>query len=106
MKMEKQTSTTKLYETAKEVLERAGPGNKTAMIIAAHRFDESQKPEDERICYDPYAIHFVAPELQDTRKAKAMLESLGNLGTLLWGMSNSVRARVRYFDDLKFCIVG
>jgi methyltransferase (TIGR00027 family) len=86
-----------------KLLERVGPSSKTAAIVAGHRFDESQKPEDERICYDPYAIHFVAPEVlelnKDPQKAKAMLESLGNLGTLLLGLGNSIRARVRYFDD-------
>jgi methyltransferase (TIGR00027 family) len=103
MRMQKQSSITKLYESAKGLLENAGPGSKTAVIVAGHRFDESQKPEEERICYDPYAVHFVTPELRqlnkDPLKAKAMLESLGNIGTLLLGMSNSTRARVRYFDD-------
>lgn len=103
MKMEKPTSTTKLFEISNKLLERAGPGSKTAAIVAGHRFDESQKPEDERICYDPYAIHFVSPEVlelnKDPQKAKAMLESLGDLGTLLLGLGNSTRARVRYFDD-------
>lgn len=101
--MEEQTSTTRLFKMSNKLLERAGPGSKTAAIVAGHRFDESEKPEDERICYDPYAIHFVAPEVlelnKDPQKAKAMLESLGNLGTLLLGLGNSTRARVRYFDD-------
>lgn len=101
--MQKQTSKEKLYESAGELLENSGPGSKTAVLVAAHRFDESQKPEDERICYDPYAVHFVTPEVlelnKDPQKAKAMLESLGPLGTLLLGISNSTRARVRYFDD-------
>ncbi len=101
--MQKQTGVTKIYESSKGLLENAGPGSKTAVIVAGHRFDESQKPEDERICYDPYAVHFVTPELRELKKdplkAKAMLESLGALGILLLGMSNSTRARVRYFDD-------
>ncbi|HSD58214.1 MAG TPA: class I SAM-dependent methyltransferase [Methanotrichaceae archaeon] len=101
--MQKQTSITKIHESAKGLLENAGPGSKTAVIVAGHRFDESQKPEDERICYDPYAVHFVTPELRelnkDPLKVKAMLESLGDVGILLLGMSNSTRARVRYFDD-------
>lgn len=101
--MQKQTSKENLYESAGELLENSGPGSKTAVLVAAHRFDESQKPEDERICYDPYAVHFVTPEIlelnKDPQKAKAMLDSLGALGTLLLGISNSTRARVRYFDD-------
>ena len=101
--MQKQPGVTKIYESSKELLENAGPGSKTAVIVAGHRFDESQKPEDERICYDPYAVHFVTPEIRelnkDPLKAKAMLESMGNVGLLLLGMGNSTRARVRYFDD-------
>jgi len=103
MKMEEQTSATKLFKISNKLLERAGPGSKTAAIVAGHRFDESQKPEDERICYDPYAIYFVTPEVlelnKDPQTAKEMLDSLGNLGTLLLGLGNSTRARVRYFDD-------
>lgn len=103
MKMQKQIGMTEIYESSKGLLENAGPGSKTAVIVAGHRFDESQKPEDERICYDPYAVHFVTPEIRelnkDPLKAKAMLESLGNVGILLLGMGNSTRARVRYFDD-------
>ncbi|MDQ1274335.1 MAG: Leucine carboxyl methyltransferase [Planctomycetota bacterium] len=102
-KMQERTSTTKICETTKGLLENAGPGSKTALVVAGHRFDESQKPEDERICYDPYAVHFVTPEVRelnkDPLKVKAMLESLGALGPLLLGIGNSTRARVRYFDD-------
>jgi hypothetical protein len=85
--MQKQTSVGKIFESAKGLLENAGPGSKTAVIVAGHRFDESQKPEDERICYDPYAVYFVTPEIRelnkDPLKAKAILEGLGNVGTLL-----------------------
>lgn len=34
-----------------------------AEMIALHRVAESAKPEGERICYDPYAVHFVGPEV-------------------------------------------
>jgi O-methyltransferase involved in polyketide biosynthesis len=36
--------------------------SKMAEGIALHRALESQKPESERICYDPYAIYFISPE--------------------------------------------
>ena len=41
----------------------AGPGSKTAMGVLLARFAESRKPEGERICYDPYAIHFVSQDM-------------------------------------------
>ncbi len=100
---QKGTDATKIREMTDNLLEKTLPGSKTAAIVAGHRFDESQKPEGERICYDPYAVHFISPEVLELSKhperAKAMLESLGDIGILLQAMSNSVRARVRYFDD-------
>jgi O-methyltransferase involved in polyketide biosynthesis len=43
--------------------ERTRPGCKTVEGVAVRRFMESQKPEGERICYDPYAINFIGPEM-------------------------------------------
>jgi methyltransferase (TIGR00027 family) len=98
--MQKQSGISELDETTKRLLERAGPGSKTAMNIAGNRFDESRLPEGERICYDPYAVHFISPEslalLNDPIKLKAASEYWGRL---VPGMGNSIRARVRYFDD-------
>jgi methyltransferase (TIGR00027 family) len=72
-----------------------------AELIALHRFGESRKPEGERICYDPYAVHFVNPETlalaaSDPEKTKVMSEYYERLFP---GLANSIRARVRYFDD-------
>ncbi|UTB32372.1 MAG: hypothetical protein NKF70_12915 [Methanobacterium sp. ERen5] len=39
--------------------------SKTAETIAVVRMTESKKPENERICYDPYAIHFISQEVLD-----------------------------------------
>jgi methyltransferase (TIGR00027 family) len=68
--------------------------------IAIHRFVESAKPESERICYDPYAVRFLSPETmeayKDPVKAKALHERYERLFP---GLGNSIRARVRYFDD-------
>lgn len=36
--------------------------SRTAEEVALIRIGESQKPEDERICFDPLAIHFISPE--------------------------------------------
>lgn len=75
--------------------------SKMAEGIAMHRFSESSKPEDERICYDPYAIHFISPKIiefgiKHPEEAKARIEHMENLFP---GLSSSIIARVRYFDD-------
>jgi len=76
----------------------------TAEEIAFHRVIESAKTEEERICYDPYAIHFIGPELLkfseaiacNHPEAKSRLEEMNRLFP---GTQNSIVARVRYFDD-------
>jgi len=95
--MQKSDSATYYYEMG---LKNKGP-SKMAEAIAIHRLAESARPEGERICYDPYAIHFVSPEILEFRaknpeKAKALSE---HYERLFPGFGNSVRARVRYFDD-------
>ncbi len=69
--------------------------------IAMQRFAESSKGEDERICYDRYAVHFIRPEVIEFGKkhpeeAKELIE---NTERLFPGLSSSIMARVRYFDD-------
>lgn len=81
-------------------VKRKGP-SKMAELIALHRVAESMLPEGVRICYDPYAVHFVDPETlefarKNPEKVKAMRE---NYERLFPGLANSIRARVRYFDD-------
>jgi methyltransferase (TIGR00027 family) len=78
--------------------------SKMAENIAIHRFAESAKPEGERICYDPYAIHFLDPE---TLKLLKLLRDNPELAKknaketeeLFPGFTNSIIARIRYFDD-------
>jgi methyltransferase (TIGR00027 family) len=88
-------------DSSKRIMEWAGRSSRTAIIIAWHRFDESQMPEGERICYDPYAVHFLSPEMlaqyRDPIKLKAGREYLARL---IPGLGDSIRARVRYFDDV------
>ncbi len=84
-----------------EVTMNRNSSSKMAELIALHRVAESRKPEGERICYDPYAVHFVDPETlalaaSNPEKAKAMSEYYERLFP---GLANSIRARVRYFDD-------
>ncbi|MDD2755230.1 MAG: class I SAM-dependent methyltransferase [Methanothrix sp.] len=95
--MQKADTIAKLNDTE---IKTKGP-SKMAELIALQRFVESALPERERICYDPYAIHFVDMEMlefarKNPEKAKAMRE---NYERLFPGIGNSIRARVRYFDD-------
>lgn len=95
--MQEQISLTASNEANKK---REG-SSKMAELIALHRVAESRKPEGERICYDPYAVHFVDPETlvfaaSNPEKTKEMSEYYERLFP---GLANSIRARVRYFDD-------
>jgi methyltransferase (TIGR00027 family) len=67
-----------------------GP-SRTAAGVAAFRAVESVRPEDERICYDPYAVHFVSPA--------RIAWHLNNPDKPFPGLANTIAARVRYFDD-------
>ena len=76
--------------------------SKTAETIAVVRMSESRKPEDERICYDPHAIRFISQAVLDfaahnPEKYKAFV---ARNERLVPGASNSIVARVRYFDDV------
>lgn len=69
--------------------------------ITLHRVNESNKSEEERIFYDPYAVNFVNPAILEfaakyPEQAKAAVEQMERLFP---GLGNSIRARVRYFDD-------
>jgi methyltransferase (TIGR00027 family) len=95
--MQEQTSLIASNETNTK---RKG-SSKMAELIALHRVAESRKPEGERICYDPYAVYFVDPETlafaaSNPEKTKEMSEYYERLFP---GLGNSIRARVRYFDD-------
>lgn len=76
--------------------------SKTAETIAVVRMSESKRPEEERICYDPHAIHFISQEVLDfaahnPEKYKAFV---ARNERLVPGASNSIVARVRFFDDI------
>lgn len=97
-------SNKEFIEMNEKFMESTGPGCRTAEGVAVHRFVESQKLEGERICYDPYAVHFINPEMMralkkrisDPEKAKIETE---NYERFFPGLSNSIKAKVRYFDD-------
>ncbi|HEY3272558.1 MAG TPA: class I SAM-dependent methyltransferase [Methanocella sp.] len=81
--------------------ERKGP-NRLAERMAMIRAGESRRPEGERICYDPYAIRFIGPEFMklmslDPAQRDAVI---AKLESGMPGLTNSVLARVRFFDDV------
>ncbi len=86
----------KITEKRMEIVKLAGPGSRTAMSSAGIRYEESLKPEGERICYDPYGVHFIKDSLEwaarNPEKMKVMKEVLEHS---LPGYSNSIIARVR-----------
>lgn len=66
------------------------------------RAKESRKPEDERVCYDPYASRFISKETlefaaREPEKFKALSEQVERSQP---GHTNSIIARVRYIDDV------
>jgi methyltransferase (TIGR00027 family) len=75
--------------------------------MAMHRLAETMLPEDVRIFSDPYAAHFVNPEIlkfaaEHPRDAELKVQEMENLFP---GLGNSIRARVKYFDlTLNQCI--
>lgn len=84
----------------KEISMDVDKASQTAEIMARHRAAELQFPEDQRVCNDPYAIHFVS---EDAKKAfKKPFRSLLIRLWLNWmfpGVHNGVILRVRYMDD-------
>lgn len=80
---------------------KEGKASFSAEIIASMRALESRRPENERICYDPYArqlirskFRFVAQSRVVTKLLYAYLEKKGP------GLAAGIAARTRYIDDL------
>jgi methyltransferase (TIGR00027 family) len=98
MQVERRILMEKLNKTDDKTLEirenKRGPST-TAENVAFVRALESLKPEDERICYDPYAIRFVSPQYVKFMNMAVRDPSK----TPFPGIHNSLSARVRYFDD-------
>ena len=91
---------TETNKTRRSGTTRSGP-SKMAAGIAMHRAHETQKPEDERICCDPYAFRFMDPAILQYAAAypKEAQQKYDEMERLFPGLGNSIRARVRYFDD-------
>lgn len=65
-----------------------------AESIANVRAYESSKSEDERICYDPLAIHFINPKMWEVLVEHPEMVADTEAGI------NSIVSRVRYLDDI------
>lgn len=70
--------------------------------IALHRCAESMLPEDVRIFFDPYAVHFLDPvKLAWAKEHVAETQAMGDeIEQKMPGWSNAIRGRIRYFDDM------
>ena len=65
-----------------------------AELIANVRAYESSKSEDERICYDPLAIHFINPKMWEVLVEHPEMAADTEAGI------NSIVGRVKYLDDI------
>jgi methyltransferase (TIGR00027 family) len=77
-------------------------GSITAESLALVRAKESGLKSDERICYDPYAIKFVNPELLQiyTKMSPDTMQKMqDSYENQFPGHKNALVARVRFFDD-------
>lgn len=83
---------------AENKIDREKP-SRMAEGMALHRVVESSKPENERICYDPYAIHFISQETLKILNSSGAKVASKHYENLFPGLANSIRVRVRYFDD-------
>ena len=84
-----------------------GP-SRTAEAIARMRANESRKPADERICYDPFADYFISREVLElaTRQPEKYRAMVAQAEAALPGHVNSILARVRFIDDVVKASVG
>jgi methyltransferase (TIGR00027 family) len=59
------------------------------------------RPEGERICYDPYAYRFIDPAILRfaAEHPKEAAAKYAEMEQLFPGLGNSIRARVRFFDE-------
>ena len=78
----------------------------TADGVAALRAVESLKPEDERVCYDPLAQHFVGAKYRVFARSRLLTRlALWNAERKSPGAFGCLVGRTRYIDDcLKACI--
>lgn len=93
---------------SRDPAETGEPSSKRSRLaeeVTLHRVVESALPEDERVCYDPYAVRFLGSDLKKylafcTANPDAARRQAEQVNRLFPGVRNSIIARVRYFDDV------
>jgi len=85
---------------------KKGQASRTAEGVAALRAVESLKPEDERVCYDPLAQHFLGAKYRLFGRSRFLTRlALWNAERRSPGVFGCLVGRTRYIDDcLKACI--
>ncbi len=74
--------------------------SRTAESVAVSRTRESVKPEDERVCYDPYAKYFLGPRYRIIGAIGPLKRYMRRkLEQRMPGLFGAVVARTRYIDD-------
>ena len=72
----------------------------TAENNAMLRLHESMRPDDERICNDPYAAFFLPDGVIDAPDRNEQIQqTIANWETHFPGVSNAIVARTRFIDD-------
>ncbi len=85
---------------------KEGKPSATAEANAAFRAAELMRPEDERVCHDPYAKDFLGTKFSIMGKSRLLTKiALWYAERVIPGGPNGVIARTRYIDDyLEACI--
>jgi methyltransferase (TIGR00027 family) len=72
----------------------------TAENNAILRLHESMRPENERICNDPYAEFFLPDQVINSQDRNEQIrQAITNWETQFPGVSNAIVARTRFIDD-------
>jgi methyltransferase (TIGR00027 family) len=76
--------------------------SQTAVFAAANRALESEKPAEDRICYDPWAKKFIGPMAYLRFKGMRILQQRRG-----YSLQSSILYRCRYIDDyLQKCLAS
>ena len=61
---------------------------------------ESMRPENERICYDPYALYFISDRIFSAQNRSDQIKrAVSDWETHFPGICNAILARTRFIDD-------
>lgn len=73
----------------------------SAEVVAAMRAIEAEKADHERVCFDPYAKHFLRPIYKWVLKSRLMIDIVLRYVEFRGpGFPSAMAARTRYIDDL------